>query len=301
MTSTSAEPVCPACGAAAAVRLVTSDRNRAVTDERFTYATCPACGLWFLVDVPANMGRYYEEEYYRTPSVGELTASARRERYQRELLLRVSRPPGRLIEIGAAWGVFAVQARDAGFDVHAIEMDSRCCDYLREVVGVRATCSDKPAATLADLAPSRAIAMWQVLEHLTDPLAVLDAAAANLEEDGVLLVATPNPLSLGMRLMGERWPHIDAPRHVTLIPPDLLRSWAADRGLVGLFVVDTDVGARRWNRFAWQRLLLNKARSRIALAPLLALGAAVSTAASPWEARPGRGSSYTAAFRKVSP
>lgn len=293
-------PTCIACGASSPIRLDATDRNRQVSAERFPYAVCPSCGLWFLTAVPEDLSRYYEASYYRTPAADELAAAARRERYQVELLLRAVQPPGRVVEIGAAWGVFASQARDAGFDVHAVEMDARCCDYLRSTVRVDATCSNRPELVLSDLPPSRAVVMWQVLEHLTDPLAVLDAAATNLEAGGVLLAATPNPDSLGMRVLGERWPHLDAPRHVTLIPPDLLRRWAADRGLREVFIVDTDLGARRWNRFAWQRLMLNRVRSRAALGPLLAAGAVLSAAVSPWERRPGCGSSYTAAFRKVA-
>lgn len=58
-----------------------------------------------------------------------------------ELLLRAVAPPGRLVEIGGAWVVFAAQARGAGFQVHVLEMDSRCCDYLRNSVDVAATCT----------------------------------------------------------------------------------------------------------------------------------------------------------------
>lgn len=301
MTSPSdGKSVCPTCGTPGRVRFAATDRNRQVTVEQFHYANCPACTLWFLVDPPEDLGRYYEDDYYQTPSRQQLTKAAARERYQLELLLKAVEPAGHLVEIGAAWGVFATQARDAGFDVHAIEMDSRCCRYLRDVVGVAATCSSQPDVALAGMPPSRAIVMWQVLEHLSEPLAVLDAVGSNLEHGGVLVIATPNPDSLGLRLMANRWPHLDAPRHLTLIPPDLLRRWAKDRGLHEVFVVDSDLGARRWNRFAWQRLMLNRCRSRAAVPALLALGAVVSAAVSPWETQPGRGSSYTAVFRKVA-
>jgi SAM-dependent methyltransferase len=294
------ERECPSCGQLCSASVVARDENRAIGDDEFSYAICGSCGLWFLLDPPQDLSRWYAEDYYRTPTPEETARVARRERYQIELLQRTVQPPGRLVEIGAAWGVFAWQARDAGFDVHAVEMDARCCEHLRNVVGVEATASSDPAAVLASLPPSRAIVLWQVLEHLLDPLKVLDACAANLEPGGVLLCATPNPHSLGMRVLGRHWPHLDAPRHVSLIPPELLRRWAEDRGLEQVLSVDTDVGARRWNRFSWQRVLLNRVRVRAALPPLLVAGALVSAAVSPWEARPGRGSSYTAAFRKVT-
>ena len=291
---------CLACGTDAPIRVRAPDVNRGITDEVFSYAVCPRCGLWFLTEVPEDLGPFYADKYYSSPTREEIARVALRERYQIELLLKHLRPPGRLVEIGAAWGVFAWQAREAGFDVHAVEMDEACCRQLRDVVGVTATQSSTPESVLPELPTSDAVVMWQVLEHLLNPVAVLDAAVANLRPGGLLLVATPNPGSLGMRRMGARWPHLDAPRHVTLVPAELMRTWMRERGMAEVAMVDTDLGARRWNRFAWQRLLLNRIRARVALLPLLAAGAALSALAFPWETRPGNGSSYTAIFAKAT-
>ena len=299
MAHSSPGRACPACGTLSPIAIVAKDVNRAISNHEFHYARCPACGLLFLTDPPENLSAFYADDYYQTPTAERIAYVARREHYQVEVLLRNIAPPARVVEIGAAWGVFAWQAKHSGYDVHAIEMDSRCCHHLKGVVGVSATCSDRPDQVLADLPPSGAIVMWQVLEHLTDPASVLDASVSNLAPGGVLVIATPNPESMGMRLMGARWPHLDAPRHLMLIPPALLGRWCLERGLEQVSIDDTDVGARRWNRFAWQRMLLNRVRGRAASLPLRVAGAALSAAVSPWETKPGRGSSYTAVFRKI--
>jgi hypothetical protein len=141
--------------------------------------------------------------------------------------------------------------------------------------------------------------MWQVIEHLPNPWACLKKAAANLEVGGVLVVATPNPGSLGFRLLRGHWPHVDAPRHLWLIPADLLERKAAEHGLVLETLTARDLGARRWNRFAWERVLMNAApRSERLQRVGFAAGVGLSIMAALPERIGFSGSCYTAVFRK---
>ena len=95
-----------------------------------------------------------------------------------------------------------VQAKDAGFDVTAIEQDATSCRTIEHVVGARAICSNEPACAISEEAPARAIALWQSLEHLVDPWSLLDAAADNLQGGGVLVIATPNPEAFSLKILG---------------------------------------------------------------------------------------------------
>lgn len=299
MTPATPLTTCPLCASAARFLFATTDLNRRCSDERFRYRRCEGCRLIFLENRPDDIGRYYAEEYYATPPRHQLERAARAESYQLDLLRRhVS--PGRLVEVGPAWGVFSLQAASAGFQVQAIEMDARCCAYLTSTVGVEAINSDRPEDVLRSLPPSRAVVLWQVLEHLPQPWECLESAIANLEPQGVLLVATPNPDSLGFRLLGPRWPHVDAPRHYWLFPIDTLSGWLAERGMERQLLTTSDLGARRWNRFAWQRLFMNRVSARPLQHAGYAAGFLVGAAMRPLERQERNGSSYTAIFRKVA-
>lgn len=273
------------------------DRNRAITPQRFVYLRCRSCKSVFLADVPANLGDYYPEDYYHLPSLAELDRAAAGEA-SKLALLRPWVASGPLVEIGAGFGVFARAARQAGFDVTAIEMDARCCDYLEEVVGVRAIQSDAPERALVELGSIPVVVLWHVLEHLPRPWDVLEQVATQLEPGGVLALAMPNPDSIQFRLLGSRWAHVDAPRHLFLIPFSALNTRATEAGLELAHVTTGDPAGRHWNWFGWEYALRrHPARHPSMLATRQ--GARLLTAAlSPLERRGMNGTAYTAVFVK---
>jgi SAM-dependent methyltransferase len=284
---------CPVCGGVGEHRLTTTDRNRGIGEARFEYRECRECATLYLVDVPADLGRYYPPEYY---PIGAEQAAAESDRAKVALLRRFV-TGGPLIEVGPGAGGFAAQASRSGFDVRAIEMDERACHHLR-MLGVETVHSAEPDRELARMAPSRAIVLWHVFEHLTRPVALLRAAAANLEPGGVLLLAVPNPGSFQLRVLGARWPHVDAPRHLQLVPAATLVRLAGQAGLAPLALVGADRTGRDWNVFGWQHVLvrLNSAPARRRAA--FGVAAVLAELLAPVERRGLRGSTYSAVFRK---
>lgn len=288
---------CPLCQGPSSYAFEATDRNLGLGSERFAYHRCESCGALFLANVPSDLGAFYPDSYYVLPSRSGLLEFARLEAYKIELLRRHLRS-GRVVEIGPGFGVFAHQAKDAGFHYTGIEMDERCCDYLRSEIGVEAIQSGLPHDTLAELPSSDAIALWHVLEHLPEPWRCLDSVAGNLTPGGLLLIAMPNPKALQFRVLGRRWPHVDAPRHLFLIPPDLLESRAREAGLEPVSLTSDDSGARQWNVFGWQHALLRPTSGAIATRAALAAAKATAAVLALFERRDLAGSTYTAVFRK---
>lgn len=292
-------PGCRVCGGPTTASFCTTDVNRKVTDESFSYARCKACGVIILVNPPDDIEPYYGGGYFKEPTRRDLEHAARRESYQLGFVTRHI-GAGRLVEIGSAWGTFALNALEFGFDVTALEADERCCAFLERQLDTQVIQTSEPDSVLSSLPPSSAIALWQTLEHLPDPHALVAAAAANLKPGGVLVIATPNPESFGFRVLGAKWPHVDAPRHLWLLPIDHLERWAASVGLELIELTTSDKGARRWNAFAWQRYFMNATELRALRAGAFVIGWIATLALTPFEHRHRRGSSYTAVFRKPS-
>jgi SAM-dependent methyltransferase len=290
---------CPLCDGPARLAFVAHDRNQGISDEPFRYARCSRCAALHLVDRPADLGRFYPEGYYELPSRTDLERMAQTERYKLAFL-REHVGAGSVVEVGPGFGVFALLAKQAGYDYTAIEMDERCCRYLRSEVGVEAIQSDRPADVLAARPPSDAIALWHVLEHLENPWEFLEAAAGNLAPGGILIAAMPNPDAWQFARTGAHWPHVDAPRHLYLIPSSTLEARAAELGLETATVTTRDPGGRGWDKFGWQHLLMRPGQSRARSAAARVAGASVALALAPLERREGKGATYTAVLRKTN-
>ena len=289
---------CPSCQQDSPLYFRSRDYNRRVTEETFDHYRCPQCRVIFIDPVPSNLADYYPETYHFVPeSSAYLEAGSKSERYKIEIVQRF-RGKGRLLEIGPSYGSFTYLARKAGFEVEAIEMNARCCQFLNDVVGVRAINSKDPVDALQRLEPYDVIALWQVIEHLPDPWAMLDVICASLRPGGIVVLATPNPDALQFRLTGRFWPHVDAPRHLTLIPMELLTKKLEALGMKAELITTTDEGSIGWNVFGWKFFFANLSSQPYIKKVLRQVGWLVSIFLSPIERLEGKGSTYTLVFRK---
>jgi len=290
-------PVCPLCDGPATLAFTAHDRNREITQQPFRYRRCDACGAYSLVDVPVDLGPFYPSEYYERLDVEALEGLRWAEEHK-VAAVRAHVAAGRIVEIGPGSGVFAHAAQRAGYDVTAIEMDERASRHLRDEVGVETITSADPAAALAGLPPVDAVTMWHVIEHVGDPWAVVAAAAERLRPGGAFVVATPNPDALQFRLLRARWAHVDAPRHLFLLPLRALAACCAANGLRQASVTTADPAGRHWNRFGWEYAARHRPAAGAAPRPLALAALGVTLAMRPIEHTGLRGAAYTAVFVK---
>jgi len=288
---------CPICSVQGLPFLQTKDYNRRISEEVFSYHKCPSCGLIYLVNVPGDLGKYYPANYYAIPTLAKLKRIARAERFKIEMIKKYVKT-GTLLEVGSAFGVFVYQAKESGYEVDAIEMDERCCDYLKNVIGVNAVQSDMPHKTVESMKKHDVIAMWHVLEHLENPYECLGAMAKNLTTGGIFVIATPNPEAFQFKVLGSFWPHVDAPRHLNFIPEKVLAEYLKRFGLELVMLTTNDKGGRGWNRFGWQRYLMNRFSNKLAQKAAFILGYIVSLPMGLWERRDFSGSAYTIILQK---
>jgi 2-polyprenyl-3-methyl-5-hydroxy-6-metoxy-1,4-benzoquinol methylase len=293
-----AQLLCPICGEGQSrLAFEVGDRNRELGPVRSRYRRCEICGTLFASEIPDDLGRYYEADGYGSHSDHFVEEFVRREQAKVELVSRFA-PTGRMVEIGPGPGMFARAALRAGFDYRAIEMDPGYCRYLAEELGVQAINSDAPVEALATLAPSRAIVMWHAIEHLPQPANVLLAASQNLEDGGVLAISTPNPNSLQFRLLGRYWAHLDAPRHLQLIPHSALRSDLAKLGMRHALTTTTDLVGLECNRLGWEYAVRRHPARRSSTATSMRLAKLLAIGLRPIEKHRLLGTAYTSIFVK---
>jgi len=297
--------LCTLCKQSAFLLFKTTDTNRKISDHIFSYYRCSSCQLVFLSKIPENLGEYYDG-YYQFPTIEKLAKTAFGERFKIEIIQEFVKE-GRLLEIGPSIGVFAYQANQAGFEVDTIEMSSECCEFLSKEVGVNAVNSDDPSEALKKMRAHDVIVLWHNIEHLPDPWACLDQISKNLKPGGILVIATPNPNSLGFRILGAKWPHVDAPRHLNLIPLKALSDYLKPLKLIPIMATANDSGAQYWNRFSWQVYLMNyfnidgksySKKSRWEWLFWAGIGYIISLPLALVERKNLNGSAYTVLFRK---
>lgn len=216
MSAAARPDACPACGALA----LAPWRSAPAAEPGLPLVAlrrCAACGT-AVTDPAIHEPEAHETGDYRPgrprgagPAAPLLRAFDRR----RLALLRPGvPPPARLVDAGAGRGRFVAAARAAGYDARGVEPSDRGVAAARDVYGVvldRAGIEDAPiGAGGAD-----AVTLWHVLEHVEDPGAALRTLRGWLAPGGALLVGVPDLGSWQARVAGDRWYHLDLPRHRT--------------------------------------------------------------------------------------
>ncbi len=173
---------------------------------------CRDCGHMQLADLPS------EHELVDAYAAVESADYLEEERGQRvtadALLRRLERHvrPGALLDAGCWLGFLADEARRRGWHPVGLEPSRFASDYARTALGLDVRTGDLFGC---ELEPESfdAVVLADVLEHLPDPGAALDRAAALTRPGGALLLTVPDAGSRMARALGRRWWSV-IPTHV---------------------------------------------------------------------------------------
>ncbi|MFT4872116.1 MAG: SAM-dependent methyltransferase [Congregibacter sp.] len=277
----------------------TRDYNRRIDERQFNYVECQACKTLQLAFIPENLATYYASEYFQIPlSAANLLPGSKVDRFKLSLLKKHT-SPCEILEIGPGVGGFAYLAKVAGYFPQVIEIDRACRQFIQEQLEIPAVAGPEDLSGF----PANSfdcIALWHVLEHLTEPRALMNNLWRVLRPGGTVLLALPNPDSLQFSIFGRFWAHLDAPRHVALPPAQTLIRELEARDLQLTELTSSDAGTLYWNRFGWTESMKNLSRSSLTQSLLGAFGmGAAAISYSLGSLDPTR-SAYTLVVRKAS-
>ena len=195
---------CVVCGS--------GDRRPFRRRDSYKIVRCAGCGLRYLSPqpAPAQLTDLYTEEYYVSVDSrergydGYVTEAENWRRTFRDRLGDLPAMPGKLLDVGAATGFFVEQARVVGWDAVGVEPSEWASAYARDELGV-----DVRTGTLEEMrfpdGTFDVVALWEVIEHLPDPLVTLAEIRRVLKPRGRLVLSTPDAGSLAARLSGRWW------------------------------------------------------------------------------------------------
>ncbi|MBN1954965.1 MAG: class I SAM-dependent methyltransferase [Anaerolineae bacterium] len=137
-------------------------------------------------------------------------------------------PKGRaLLDVGAYVGVFVEIAARHGWEAWGVEPSRWAVEQarargLRVIPGTTATAELPPA--YFDV-----VTMWDVIEHLADPMAELRQVWELVKPGGLVVIHTMDIDSVTARLMGERWPFL-MEMHIVYFSRQTLRTMVEKAG-----------------------------------------------------------------------
>ena len=121
----------------------------------------------------------------------------------------------RLLDVGANFGHFLKEA-SAVYDAVGVEISKTAVERSEKLFGVRnyvGSIYDLPEAAKG---PWEAATLWDVIEHVPDPMGALEAIRDLLEPGGKIYLSTPDAGSAVARAMGSRWHYLDPVQHIVL-------------------------------------------------------------------------------------
>ena len=221
-------------------------KDRLVTGEGpFDILECPACrfGLTLPQLSDAELERFYSGAYYEDYCSWDVPKPSGirglRERWREwRASRRPERPPfgtvaakgrGRVLDVGCGDGGLLQSFARNGWEAVGVDPSANA------VGGARARGIEAHQGTLADVPLEEgsfdAILFQHSLEHIPGPVDALERAAKLLAPGGMLAVAVPNWSCWQRGLYGDRWVHLDVPRHQQHFSTVALRRAAERVGL----------------------------------------------------------------------
>ncbi|GAB4339725.1 MAG: hypothetical protein Kow0099_15080 [Candidatus Abyssubacteria bacterium] len=116
-------------------------------------------------------------------------------------------PVGSVLDVGCATGFFLEAALERGWAAYGVEPNPYAYEQARREFGDRVFLGTIETGSINGLSFD-VIFMFDVLEHVRDPLGTLVRAGALLRNGGLVAIATPDIASMSARLLGRRWPHL---------------------------------------------------------------------------------------------
>lgn len=190
--------------------------NENINNVNYSLLYCKNCENGFTYPQPTKeeLDDLYSTNTYRTETGQRFNIYIEKfvnwtvERRCREITASYKKP-GKILDVGCGRGLLLSHMKRNGWQVNGIEYNDETASYANQQYNVNVT-------TTTDYPPNSfdIITITHVLEHLNNPLEMLNEYYKLLKPGGLLIVSTPNLNSLQAKFGQRMWFHLDMPHHL---------------------------------------------------------------------------------------
>lgn len=186
--------------------------------------SCPVCGLK-TTELSKNYDKFISSYYSKDYFTGDPSRSAYVDygddrvcitRNFRSFFKKIQaiKKSGSILDVGCAYGYFVQMAKDAGFDAYGFDPSEYAVKRASQSLGNprvrRGTIqSISYPKKLFDI-----ITLFDVFEHLIDPLKDIKKLSSFLKKDGLIIIATGDTDSIAACIFKRRWTFYIPPQHL---------------------------------------------------------------------------------------
>jgi len=163
--------------------------------------------------------------------VGAVPALQRRATFSLGVLLHPWQPGGALLDVGCGAGGYLDLMRALGWvRVVGVDISARGVATARDALGIDARQGELSEIGFAD-ETFDAVSLSHTLEHVADPVALLQEVRRVLRPGGRVAILVPNVRSMLSRMLSPYWLGLETPRHLVNFSPEGLRTAVERSGL----------------------------------------------------------------------
>lgn len=230
---------------------------------------CSCCDFVQVCDEPdpALLSTIYEQMHVKHSTFRNAAAAARENQRRVDLLRQHVSQNAEVLDAGCAAGDFLELAqahfRMSGLDISsaAIEVARKRCPNLSDRLW-----SGRLEDLVGTIGLYDAICVWDVVEHLWEPVSVCRQLFAHLRPGGLLFLSTPDSGTMIAKLMGSRWAFMTPPEHLSLFSAKSFR-YLFQHVVPGQIIHHVSQG--KWTNLAFILYKLNRIEARLFRAPLV--------------------------------
>lgn len=227
---------CNLCGSSSFKKLFDAIDRLHGKEGKFVYVKCNECGLVFQNPVldSKELINFYPEDY-NPHQAKEAKSEKKKQKIKTKIpedVLEKLNSKSNLLDVGCGNGKFLNDIRSfTNCRVYGVDFSGNAAKIAKNFYGLEVFCGTIEQAPFANNSFDL-ITAWSYLEHVPNSSGVLAKIHDLLKQSGNYIMSCPNFDSVNARLFGNKWYHLDCPRHLYIYTPKTLTALLEKNGFV---------------------------------------------------------------------